>query len=104
MEALYRPVALRYKVYSSHSSHSLQGALFCSFPQSVELIDSTPPSSGLPRPLSTEHVQPESLRRSCVTLVMDTLLVAVVVVPVPCLLRDDMGPIGRFNRFSSTFG
>lgn len=40
MEALYTPVAFRYKVYSSHSSH-LQGVLFWSIAEVVALIDST---------------------------------------------------------------
>lgn len=43
---------------------------------------------GAPAPsLSSEHVQPESLRPSCVTLVTGSLLVAMVVAPVPCLAQ-----------------
>lgn len=64
-------------------------ALLCSVPQTVALIDSTPPSSGLLLPPSSEHVQPESLRPSCVTLVTESLLAATAVAPMPRALAGD---------------
>lgn len=63
-----------------------QWTLFCSFPQAVALIDSTPPSSGLLLPLSSEHAQPESLPPSRVTLVTERLLAATAGALMPCAL------------------